>query len=223
MTPPTPPETGPRARRRYRGTAQAAVATLTHQRILAAALALAAEEWLDRITLEQVAARADVTVQTVIRHFGTKEGLFTAAAEDASLRALHRRGETPVGHVPAAIALLMDHYEEVGDRLVRLLAQEDSFPGLRAFTDAGRHAHREWVARTFAPFLTRRDGQERDRLVAQLVAVTDVTVWKLMRRDLGQDRQQTELALRELLRALLEREKTSAKGTAGDAEKESEL
>jgi AcrR family transcriptional regulator len=199
------------------------VAALTHQRILEAALALAAEEWLDRITLEQVAARADVTVQTVIRHFGTKEGLFSAAAEDASLRALHRRRETPVGNIAAAVTILMDHYEEVGDRLARLLAQEDTYPGLRAFTDAGRYAHREWVARTFAPFLARRDGRERDRLVVQLVAVTDVFVWKLLRRDLGQDRQQTELALRELLRALLARGTRVTEADAEENKKEIEL
>ena len=46
-----------RTKRAYRGTVQAEVAALTRQRILDAALALAADEWLDRLTLDQIAAR----------------------------------------------------------------------------------------------------------------------------------------------------------------------
>ena len=41
-----------RTKRAYRGTVQAEVAALTRQRILDAALALAADEWLDRLTLD---------------------------------------------------------------------------------------------------------------------------------------------------------------------------
>ena len=37
---------------------------------------------------------------------------------------------------------------------------------------------------------------------AQLVAVTDVHIWKLLRRDQGLDREQAELALRELIAGL---------------------
>src|SRR5579885_1675079 len=100
------PDIDPRpkqGKRPYRGTVQAEVAALTRQRILEASLALAAEEWLDRITLDQVAARAGVTVQTIIRHFRSKEGLFTAAAETAAAAAQDWRAETPSGDVAGAI------------------------------------------------------------------------------------------------------------------------
>jgi len=194
---------GARAKRPYRGTVQAEVAARTRQRILDAGLALASEEWLDRVTLDQVAARAGVTVQTIIRHFGTKDGLFTAAAEAASAQTLAWRAQTPPADLASAIEAVQEHYERVGNRLLQVLAQEDRYPGLRHFTDLGRTAHREWVARTFERALGGRQGAERQRLLAELVAVTDITFWRLLRRDLGLDSEQTALALRDLVGALL--------------------
>lgn len=194
-----------RTKRAYRGTVQAEVAALTRQRILDAALALASDEWLDRLTLDQIATRAGTTVQTIIRHFGSKDGLFTAAAESASAAALGWRDETPPGDIARAIEAVQAHYERAGDRLLRLLAQEDRYPGLRRFTDLGREAHREWVARLFEADLTQRRGRERDRLLAELIAVTDITLWKLLRRDLGLDREQTAQAVSDLVAALLAR------------------
>src|SRR5512133_1742925 len=90
-------------KRPYRGTVQAEVAALTRQRIIEAALLLFAEQWVDQIRLEQVAQRADVTVQTVLRHFGSKEGLVAAAGQSASERAIRRRADTPVGDLVAAV------------------------------------------------------------------------------------------------------------------------
>ena len=48
---------------------------------------------------------------------------------------------------------------------------------------------------------------ERERRVAQFVAVTDIYVWKLLRRDRELSARQTKLAMRELLEPLLERER----------------
>ena len=45
---------------------------------------------------------------------------------------------------------------------------------------------------------------EHQRRLAQLVAVCDVYTWKLLRRDAGLSRDQTELAIVELLNPLLE-------------------
>ena len=75
-------------------------------------------------------------------------------------------------------------------------------PALRAVTDMGRALHYEWVERTFAPLLAERTGEKRRRLLAELIAVCDVYFWKLLRRDLGLSREQTELAIRETILAL---------------------
>ncbi|HEX6339374.1 MAG TPA: TetR family transcriptional regulator, partial [Jiangellaceae bacterium] len=58
------------AKRPYRMRARAASTAETGERILRAVLDLHLERFHDQITLEDVADRAGVTVQTVLRRFG---------------------------------------------------------------------------------------------------------------------------------------------------------
>jgi AcrR family transcriptional regulator len=190
------------ARRPYRMTARAEAAAATGERILDAAEELFWSQPLDRIGLAEIAAGADVSVQTVIRRYGSKEGAIEATAQRAMARVRDQRGRAPVGDVPGAVANLLDHYEDVGQRALRLLAEEDSSPTMRDWVREGRRLHREWVRRTFAPQLAGRRGAERERRLAQLVAICDVYTWKLLRRDAGLSRAQTERALVELIDGL---------------------
>ena len=192
-----------KAKRSYRGHVQAEVRALTRQRIIDAVITLYAESWIDQITLEQVAKDAGVTVQTVLRHFGTKEALIGAAGRQVNDAENARRGHIPVGDVDGAIAYLMDHYETIGDQVLRGLAQEGRYPELAVLMEEGRVGHRTWVAHVFGSYLEQRSGADRDRLLAQLVAVCDVYMWKLLRRQAGLSREQTALAIRELLLPLL--------------------
>jgi AcrR family transcriptional regulator len=192
------------ARRPYRQGARATAAAETGQRILQAVIALYTERWVEQVTLEEVAARAGVTVQTVLRRFGSKEGLLAAAGDEIEQQVTAQRLAAPVGDVVGAIRNLFDHYEVVGDLALRSLAQEERYPPIRALTDRGRQFHYAWVERTFAPLLAGLAGQARERRLAQLIAVTDVYVWKLLRRDRGLDRDQAELALRELIDGLMD-------------------
>jgi AcrR family transcriptional regulator len=196
-------QAAPAKKRPYRGHIQAEVAALTAQRILQAALSLFEEQWLDHITLEQVAERAGVTVQTVLRRFGSKQQLVAEAGRRAYVQAMRQRDEAPVGDIAGAIGNLLAHYDAVGTRVLRLLAQEERDPTLHQLIEEGRLAHRGWVERVFAPFLPPQEMPRRARLVAQLVAVTDVYVWKLLAHDAGLDREQTAVALQELVAAVL--------------------
>ncbi len=189
--------------RPYRMRARAEAAAITGERILGAAVSLGPELLSDEASLEDVAARAGVTVRTVIRRFGSKEGLIVAAAEEAYRRVWSQRMEAPVGDVAGAVRNLVEHYEEEGDMVLKLLAREDKYPAIRPYLDAGRAGHREWVERVFAPSLAGRRGRARVLLLAELVAVCDVYVWKVLRRDCGLGREQTELALEEMLAALV--------------------
>lgn len=187
--------------RPYRMRARAEATAETRSRILRAVLDLHVERFHDQITLEDVAGRADVTVQTVLRHFGSRERLVTAAAELATSEVLAQRNAAPVGDVDGAIENLLDHYEEWGRTALRLLAQEDRVPQLRAVADGGRAAHYAWVERTFGPFLA----ETSDRLLRpKLIALTDVFTWKLLRLDLGLDRPGTASALASMIRAVIE-------------------
>jgi AcrR family transcriptional regulator len=189
-------------KRPYRMRARAEAAAETGRRILEAVIQLHRERFWDQVSLEDIAERAGVTVQTVIRRFGTKERLIEAAAEEGTRQVIRQRDQAPVGDVEGAVENLVDHYEEWGDTALRLLAQEERVAPFRSMTDAGRAFHHEWVERTFAPLLAKRNGEERRRLLAELIAVCDVYFWKLLRRDLGLSREQTELAIRETILAL---------------------
>ena len=189
-------------KRPYRMRARAEAAAETGRRILEATIELHSERFFDQVSLEDIAERAGVTVRTVIRRFGSKERLIEAAAEEGERRVTHQRYQAPIGDIEGAINNLMDHYEEWGDTALRLLAQEERVPAFRSLTDAGRAFHYEWVERTFAPLLAEHTGEKRRRLLAKLIAVCDVYFWKLLRRDLGLSREQTELAIRETILAL---------------------
>lgn len=155
------------------------------------------------LSLEEVARRAGVSLPTVIRHFGDKEGLIAAGVERESERVSRQRNEAPVGDVRAAVRVLFDHYEELGDAVLRLLAEEDRVPGLGGLADRGRATHAQWCERVFAPALTDLSGDARARRLAQFIVLTDVFVWKLLRRDRGLSRNAAELAVCELIEPLM--------------------
>jgi AcrR family transcriptional regulator len=189
-------------KRPYRMKARAAAAEATRERILEACEAAFTELRFDDLTLGAVAERAGVSVQTVIRHFQTKDNLLVATLGHAAMRMASDR-EVPAGGEPEEIiGTLFDHYEEFGDRLLWMLAQEDRVPTLGVLANAGRSYHLEWCKRAFEPALRGLRGARRDRRVAQLVALTDIYVWKVLRRDRGLSVAATKLAVLELLEPL---------------------
>jgi AcrR family transcriptional regulator len=191
-------------RRSYRMTQRAEAANATAERILDAVTELFWERPTDQVVLRDVAERAGVTVQTVLRRYGGKEALLAAAADRAMSRTEADRAVSP-GDVDTAIEVLLDHYEQVGIRVLRLLAEEQSqsSPTLAGLAERGRGLHRDWCRSVFAEVLGSLTGVARRRRLAQLVAVCDVYTWKLLRLDSGLSRQQTQIALHELLGPLL--------------------
>ena len=190
-------------KRPYRMTARADAAQATADRILDAAIEVFWEQPTDQISLEQVARRAGVTKQTVLRRFESKDRLRAAAGERSIARARAEREDVEPGDLAGAVTALAAHYERVGDGVLRLLAEEERNAVLRELADQGREYHLRWCERLFAPALAALRGAERARRLAQLVAVCDVYTWKLLRRDRGLSRPQTEIALRELLQPLI--------------------
>jgi AcrR family transcriptional regulator len=192
------------AKRPYRMTARAEEVRATGERILDATEELFWSGPVERMSLEAVATAAGVTVQTVLRRYGSKDGLVAATAARAAERVRRQRDGAPVGDIAGAVANLLDHYEDMGERALRLLAEEASSPLMAEIAESGRELHRRWVERTFAPQLAGLRGVARTRRRAQLVAVTDVYVWKLLRHDAGLSRRQVEQAVSELIDGLEE-------------------
>ncbi len=189
--------------RPYRQVARAAATEETRRRIVTAFAEALAERWLDEITLDELAAAAGTTRQTVIRLFGGKEGLLDAVVDWMREGVLTRRTLAPG---PAAIAVARAvgaDYETSGDMIIRLLALEGRHPGLSAFLDYGRRQHRAWIGEAFAGPIASYPPAERAALTDRLIVATDVYSWKLLRRDFGRSRIETEAAIAALIAAIL--------------------
>lgn len=184
-------------------TARAEATAETATRILDAVEALFFEEPGRDSTLDDIAARAGVSVQTVIRRFGGRDAVFAAAAERGAARITAHRDTAPAGDLDGALTVLLDHYEEVGDGTVRMLADEARNPKLGDLVDRGRNQHAAWCERVFAGSLAGLRAPDRARRLAQLVAVCDVSTWKVLRRDRALSRADTQRAMRELLEPLV--------------------
>jgi AcrR family transcriptional regulator len=182
--------------------ARAHAAQATETRVLDVAVDLFTEKPYDDVSLDDVAQRAAVTKRTVLRRFGSKEQLFVAAMDRAGVEEARARNEAPVGDIPGAVANLVAHYERWGPNRLRLLSQEDRIDVVAVDVEVGRGFHWSWVERTFAPLLEGLEGAARKRRIAGLVALTDVYTWKLLRRDHGLSRADTQRTLVELITKL---------------------
>jgi len=186
--------------RPYTMTTRARAVAETRDRIIDACVALHGERPVTDIGLDDIAARADVSVQTVLRHFGSRAGL-EEASFDRAQQAVADERRTPVGDVATAVHVIVDHYERRGDQALLMLAQERHQELMGRLTQQGKAMHRAWVEEVFAPFLDEADDAEA--LTDLLVVATDVYTWKLLRRDRRLGRDRTERRMRHLVDALL--------------------
>jgi hypothetical protein len=177
-------------------------ANATRERILESTVG---ELWRRRgseVRLEDVASGARVTVQTVLRIFGRRSALLASASTRLRDRILEQRESAAPGDVAGTITALFDHYEDMGDFVIRNLADEEVLPELRGWLQLGRRAHRQSMQRQFAPQLAgREDGA---LLLDALVIACDVYTWKLLRRDAGRSRLDAEACVRFIVSRILE-------------------
>lgn len=178
----------------------------TGRRIIAAVRELIFDRGLyfEELTLREVAAMANVSEQTVIRRFGSKEGLVEALVQTMRPEIEGAREFAEVGAVRKAVRIVVDEYERLGDGTLRALAQEERVPPAARAVAIGRASHRRWCARTFAPYLPPPQDPDYDRRLTLFVTATDVYTWKLHRRDAGLDRAGTERSMVELVEALVD-------------------
>jgi len=186
--------------RPYTMTARARAVEETRARIIEACVSLHGEFPVTDIGLDDIAGRAGVSVQTVLRHFGSRSGLEQASFEHAQAAVADER-RTPVGDAAAAVHVIVDHYERRGDQALLMLAQEDHQELMARITEQGKALHRAWVEEVFAPQLEAADNAEE--LADLLVVATDVYTWKLLRRDRRLGRDRTERRMRHLVDRLL--------------------
>ena len=189
-------------RRTYTMRARATSAAATRQSILDEAAALLKTHFRSDIHLDDVASAAGVSVQTIMRLFGSRAALLEAAVEELGHYISRQRDQAAPGDIDGAIAGLFDHYEEVGDIVIHNLANEGD-PALQPGITMGRLRHRQWVEHHFAPQLARHDPSKQDMLVDALVCACDVYTWKLLRRDMGRSRRDAEKTMALTVKTLL--------------------
>ena len=192
------------SRRAYVMRERAETAAATRRRILDAAVTGVWNRRRSEVRLEDVAREAGVTVQTVLRVYGTRGHLIDAAWEVVGRRIRAQREAAPPGDVPGTVTALFDHYEEMGDFVIRNLAEEDRLPEVKEWLTYGRAAHRRSMRRQFAPWLEVGSARDRRERLDALVVACDVYVWKLLRRDLRLARREAEARVRRIVRGLLE-------------------
>jgi AcrR family transcriptional regulator len=156
--------------------------TATRDVIIRAAIDTFMAERSFAVTLPSVAERAQVTVKTVLRPFGSRDSLIDAAWAQAYDEVMTER-VPPQGEPEAALKVLIAHYERRGGVVLAMLADETD-PRAARMNNAGRLAHREWVEQVFTDRLP-ATAVGRTRLVDVLVVATDVYAWKLLRLDRG--------------------------------------
>lgn len=195
--------------RPYRQSARALSVQSTRRRIAEAFFHCWRERWFDEITLEDIAQRAGVSVRTLMRQFDSKEGLVAGSVSYMAPDIIDRRMVAP-GDVGAVIEQLFDDYELNGDATIRALAQETRLPALAPLLAAGRAGHRAVTLANFAPRLEAMPQHHRRRALDALVIATDVSTWKLLRRDMGRTKAQSQATVKMMVDAVL-----AAYSTAG--------
>jgi AcrR family transcriptional regulator len=184
--------------RSYSQTKRAVATERGRSAILTAAQELFRDEGRFELPLDEVAERAGCSERTVLRHFGSKEGLMVAAIAAAEQAVMESR-TAPPGDVAGAIRRLVGHYEETGDQVVGWLALADRYPLVRQATESGTRMHEAWVEAVFAPDLEPLDRGVRRLRKAVLASLTDVYLWELLRRRQGLGRRATEAAMLDLV------------------------
>jgi AcrR family transcriptional regulator len=190
--------------RPYQQAVRAQKAAETEERIVEVAERLFSRESFDRVSLAAVAEAGLVSVPTLQRRFGDKEGLFAAVGDRVRQRILTQRQPPAGGDLDGALDALLAHYELEGRMVWHLLKQEQDVPPLREALAAGRALHRAWVEVVFDTALRPLEGGERARRADALVAATDVYVWKLLRLDLARSREEVASTMKAMARAVAE-------------------
>ena len=190
--------------RRYTMNDRADTVEQTRQRLIRSARALFSNRWYDDVTLGQIAEAANVSHQTVLNHFTTKENVFGAVLASAEAEAVARDSRARPGDTDAAIRQLVDRYEHMGLENARYVVQEHRSPAVHETLQRARAQHRAWVEQTFAHCLA-PSGRERTRKIAALVLATEVMAWKAVRHDYGFSKADTVAAMTAVIKGIEER------------------
>ena len=148
--------------------------------ILDAAERLFSRELYEKVSFNRIAYESDMGIQTVIRHFPTKESLFLASMTRSLEKADKSRNYIPGQTLAQSVQQLLDYYESQGRIIIHYLDQVATNPAFAPVTQAGWEAHIRWTDILFSPHLN--NGNDSDPICkAQIEVILDIRVWELLR------------------------------------------
>jgi AcrR family transcriptional regulator len=159
-------------------------------------------DW-SKASLESLSRKAGVTKQTLLRHFGSKDGLLIQALMRGATQVHDQRWSAPRGDIPGTVDNLLDHYEEWGDRSMRIGALQRGPAMLAIISRAARQFHYDWVEYAFGSWLRTMEGQARIRMRASLIALCDLQSWWILSHDLELPRSEVHAILVELIESAI--------------------
>jgi len=190
--------------RPYNQVARAAAQQRTRDALLDAAEAEFFGGGWEQASLEAMAATAGVTKQTLLRHFVSKDGLLEQAVLRGYTRVRDQRWAAPVDDVAGAVDNLLDHYEDMGERAMRMSSLDGRGDAIAEVGLRARKLHYDWVEHAFGRRLDGLGSEPRARCRAALIALCDVQSWWLLSHDLGLTRAEVRATLVQAIERLTE-------------------
>lgn len=165
------------------------------------------ELWMElpyhEITLDRVAERAGVTVRTILRKYGSKEGLIEACLENEEVSVDSGRIAPAPGNIRAILDILCAEYEAMYPAVMRTIAAVEQFPAADKILERGRNYHREWCALAFSPFLASPGTEAFEAKLTAFITATEIYLWKLLRKDMGKSVEEAKEVLRLLVEGII--------------------
>lgn len=165
------------------------------------------ELWMElpfhEITLDRVAERAGVTVRTILRKYGSKEGLIEACLESEEVQVDSGRHDPEPGEVRAILDVLCEEYEAMYPAVMRTIAAVEQFPVAEKILERGRNYHRQWCALAFSPFLASPGTEAFEAKLTAFITATEIYLWKLLRKDMGKSVEEAKEVLRLLVEGII--------------------
>jgi len=191
------------SKKSYSANIQMEIKSRTSERIVAAVKVLMLENALDEITLVQIAEKAHVSIQTLFRHFGSREQLLREAFEIIGLEILKNHVIPEEVSVQSIVANLINYYEENGYRILRLRSQSKQLVAYGGFQTEWLMSHHLWVDNSFSIYLQALTTVNKNELADTLFGATDVSIWYVYYHDLQKSREELNYIWVRLLRSLL--------------------
>jgi AcrR family transcriptional regulator len=193
-------------RRPYRQVVRARAQQRTRDALISTAQSeFFAGRW-EEVSLDAIAARAQVTKQTLLRHYGSKDGLLEEAVRQGFDEVRAQRFNAPAGDVKRAVQNLLEHYEQWGERAIRIGAVDGPGEVAIGLARRARQLHYDWVDHAFGPFLQELGARERGRRRAALIALCDVHAWWLLSHELELPRAEVRATLIGAIERLIQEE-----------------